>query len=423
MTDTLPVREKQVPYQDDVVPPESVLQDRWKNLQFPCEFVTLSGQTITVLDGGRHNHNAGPDFKSGIIKIGDRALAGDIEVHRSVDGWKAHRHGDDPRFRNVILHVIGTLPETQQDYGTFFVPNYTVVFTGWKEKPVSNRTRYRCRKEAIGPKSITLVWQLGLQRIAGKAGTYCRLVRSDVSEEQLWLRKTMRCLGYGCNSDLMEALGDSLGFDEIREFAYHFTEEQLFEIALGITGYHEYFSEKTPVWEALSADLSLEALKYYQWKPLRSRPANHPVLRLYQLLTNAEAWYENYIAGTADIRKTHRSLKSKVPVPERYREYFGVRTASLGSSRAVELLVNAWIPLWCRDENPNRLPEIQSLAEPLPEIPVYSVLRRFIRSTGWAEVLSDSRLHPVLLQGILHLRNRLCTTDACTRCPMLEGEK
>jgi len=405
----------------ETVPPESDLQNHWKHLQFPCDFLTLTGQTITVLNGGQLNKNAGPDFRHGMLSVNGQIFSGDIEIHRRIHGWIRHRHGEDPRFRNVVLHVIGESPDTVPDFASSYNPQYTVVLQYPAGKSTTYSNKEQCRYASVGRKSISLLRQFGFQRISAKAGRYRRTIKSGLPADHLWLQKTLRCLGYGHNSDRMEHLSDSLQLGRLLECSHHHTRDQLFEIALGLTGYHKYFEIEIPFWKSISQRYRWSGFQYYQWKPLRTRPANHPVLRVYLFLVSAASWYALYNnqSGQHGIRDTINSLKTRIPIPQRFREHFYGRLASLGVSRAVEILINAWIPLWCRGNNQNRFQEIRAYTEPLPAIPVYSAFRRFIGRTEWAVVLDKSRLHPVLLQGLLHLRQRLCRVEACERCPMI----
>lgn len=67
---------------------------------------TTTGDEVTVLHRGTHNRNAGPDFFNSRIKIGDTTWAGNVEIHTRTSDWARHKHGTDPAYSNIILHVV-----------------------------------------------------------------------------------------------------------------------------------------------------------------------------------------------------------------------------------------------------------------------------------------------------------------------------
>jgi len=73
----------------------------------PRDLVTRRGSMVTVLSPGAWNLETGPDFRNAVLEIGRerRRVVGDVEVHLCPSDWDFHRHGVDPRYRNVIAHV------------------------------------------------------------------------------------------------------------------------------------------------------------------------------------------------------------------------------------------------------------------------------------------------------------------------------
>ncbi|MCZ6872667.1 MAG: DUF2851 family protein [bacterium] len=73
----------------------------------PPELRTQTGQAVIVHHPGRWNMLAGPDFQQAVIEFGNgERRRGDVEIHRYASGWTAHRHHLDPRYNQVILHVL-----------------------------------------------------------------------------------------------------------------------------------------------------------------------------------------------------------------------------------------------------------------------------------------------------------------------------
>ncbi|MEY3049767.1 MAG: hypothetical protein RL365_1805 [Bacteroidota bacterium] len=66
-----------------------------------------SKHPILVVHTGTWNRFApGPDFQNACIRIGNITWYGDIEIHIKSSDWVKHKHQTDPKYRNVILHVV-----------------------------------------------------------------------------------------------------------------------------------------------------------------------------------------------------------------------------------------------------------------------------------------------------------------------------
>ena len=84
---------------------EASLYPRWER----CGGRTIWGPTgrYRVIHPGRRNTGAGPDYLGAVVAFPDGALRrGDVEIHSRAHSWTSHRHGWDPRYREVILHLI-----------------------------------------------------------------------------------------------------------------------------------------------------------------------------------------------------------------------------------------------------------------------------------------------------------------------------
>ena len=87
---------------------ENFLYHIWDGFHFVNPLRTISGKKVEVIFQGRWNTSAGPDFWSAVIKIGEKVIKGDVEIHVDTTDWKAHNHYEDPNYNNVILHVVFT---------------------------------------------------------------------------------------------------------------------------------------------------------------------------------------------------------------------------------------------------------------------------------------------------------------------------
>ncbi|CAN5167672.1 hypothetical protein BH23BAC3_BH23BAC3_29750 [soil metagenome] len=86
---------------------ESLLQWVWGHLQFDTQSLqTECGRALQIVDPGKQNHGAGPDFSGSVIRMEGAELHGDVELHIHPQGWVQHRHSASREFNRVILHVV-----------------------------------------------------------------------------------------------------------------------------------------------------------------------------------------------------------------------------------------------------------------------------------------------------------------------------
>ena len=90
---------------------ERHVQCVWFDQRFRREVLhTSDGEPVRVLDPGRWNLGAGPDFLGATLLLGrdERVIRGDVEVHVSAADWKRHGHREDSRYDRVCMHVTWT---------------------------------------------------------------------------------------------------------------------------------------------------------------------------------------------------------------------------------------------------------------------------------------------------------------------------
>ena len=67
---------------------EEFLHFIWKNRLFePSNLSTAEGENIEIVNPGRHNIHAGPDFFDARIRIGKTLWAGNVEIHLKASDW------------------------------------------------------------------------------------------------------------------------------------------------------------------------------------------------------------------------------------------------------------------------------------------------------------------------------------------------
>lgn len=85
---------------------EELIAYVWKHRLCGRHFHTVDGEDLEVLHPGVSNGNAGPDFLNARLRIEGTLWAGNVELHWKASDWERHHHSSDPRYNNVILHVV-----------------------------------------------------------------------------------------------------------------------------------------------------------------------------------------------------------------------------------------------------------------------------------------------------------------------------
>lgn len=86
---------------------EDAIQQLWCDQLFDDRRAqTTDGQNLHVVSPGWWNRSEGPDFKGAQIEFNGKLRTGDVEIHLHGGDWTSHGHHQDPRYDNVILHVV-----------------------------------------------------------------------------------------------------------------------------------------------------------------------------------------------------------------------------------------------------------------------------------------------------------------------------
>ncbi|MCC6414371.1 MAG: DUF2851 family protein, partial [Opitutaceae bacterium] len=246
---------------------ERLLQQIWDRGDFDRErLVTMDGRAVVIEHRGKWNGLGGPDFRQARIRIGGVVRTGDVELHLHAEDWAAHRHAQDPAYRNVVLHVVLFPPSATHrtighDGAAIPVGSLLTLLRHDLEEyasdeavaHLSNRGGDRLREE---------LRRLDTTEIA-------RRLREGAMRR--WQRKAhyakvrVERLGYAaaCHQTALEVLG------------YRFNRVPMLNLAA---------RHPLTAWHGISADM-IEAMlldERANWARCGVRPANHPRRRLRQ---------------------------------------------------------------------------------------------------------------------------------------------
>ncbi len=336
---------------------EEALQFQWCLTPRETELETLDNRNITVLSTGTWNREAGPDFLDASLLLDGREIRGDIEIHLRQSDWRAHGHDTDPRYEDVVLHVVAVPGAGGPDIPTVLIgPEPGNSASGRK---VPNGKCVRIFSSYSDEELKKLLIRAGTDRFLSKADAF----RSEI-------------LSRGPRATFERALFDAMGYKKNREaFAelyslfsrYSDTGKAMPEgLLFGISGLlpdPSVLSTREPMRGHLRKLWSewwpsrTESMSPDKWNRGAVRPLNSPERRIAAVAVLLQRLGNNPLRGFAeyavklppgqfrkkveeeivvyhDVWKDFSSFSKPLPRP----------AAALGRSRATDIAVNIILP-------------------------------------------------------------------------------
>lgn len=273
---------------------EDLLQYLWKHSLFNATSLkTTQDEDVIVIYPGRHNTHAGPDFIEAKIKIGNAIWVGNVEMHLRTSDWHKHKHHLDPRYQNIILHVvclddeplIGAAFPTlvlQKNLNTGVVERYQDLMSLPDKIPCSGQLKH----------IPAIIWDMWLERLLAE-----RWDQRLEEWESLWGRaandwrtllyyRLAANFGFHVNRDAFLELALSIPLNILVKHRNNLmqTEALLFGQSglLDTEPQDEYMKILEREYHFLRRKYQLTPIVPYRWKFMRLRPPNFPTIRIAQ---------------------------------------------------------------------------------------------------------------------------------------------
>ena len=204
---------------------ERHLQCIWADARLRPPLVTTGGLPVRVLDPGRWNGGAGPDFRGATVEIGGSVRKGDVEVHVRPGDWNAHGHSARPDYANVVLHVAWFPPEPDEALPEIPLAllrdamlqrpgfSFDQIDPSAYPRPEGSDVDRPCRNALAGARSADVVALLegaGRARAARLSDELAARMARAGSREQGFYAEVLAALGYRRNAAPMRALAAAL---------------------------------------------------------------------------------------------------------------------------------------------------------------------------------------------------------------------
>ncbi len=283
----------------------------------------VDGRDVDVLDPGRLNRDAGPDFFNGKIVIDGVEWVGNIEVHVKASDWFRHSHDADGAYDNVVLHVVGVDDVRLQRRDGSEIPQLVMSLPkslcdlhGLLDMKTAD---IRCRHLICGVPELTLTdWleALAVERLQQKSERIAaRLESSGGDWETACFVTLARGLGFGLNAEPFEMLAASVPLSIVRKHSDD--RVQLEALLFGQAGMldssacicDEYYHKLCREYSFLMRKYGLRPIFGLVWKNARTRPQNFPHRRI-ALLARMLEGAEPLLQRILDARSSVDDLRS-----------------------------------------------------------------------------------------------------------------
>lgn len=411
--------------------PENFLHYIWMNrLYYPIGIQSDGGENVEIINPGQRNSDAGPDFFNAQIKIGDTLWAGNVEIHTTSDEWYSHRHEHDAAYDNVILHVVGEstgreivtskgrrVPEIALKYPQDIVDRYENINLAHEQ--------IKCGRYLKGLDKMTRdAWidRLLTERFEDRNERVERLLEEHEGDwEQVFFSLIARAMGFKVNAEPMEHLAR---ITPVKILIKHNDTLQTEALLIGQAGMlpkeaeDEYTKELKREYEFLKSKFGLTPMDASEWKLLRLRPVNFPIIRLSQLAAIVRKTLGNFenVFKTLDIDNLMDTLD--VSASEYWDTHYALgketarKTKSLGKASRRLVVINAIIPyLFSHARRYGKEREQTNIMKMLSFIP----MEKNSQIEQWQSLGIDP-LHEGEAQALLLLHKKYCMKGKCLTC-------
>lgn len=412
---------------------EEFLHYLWKYKKFAfAEAKSTSGESITLINSGAHNHLAGPDFLNAQLKIDDQLWAGNVEIHLKSSGWYAHQHEEDRAYDNVILHVVWE--DDTPVYGpndlqltTLVLKNYVnpELITGYRKLFYEQKYQFiNCENdfEKI-PQYLLKNWleRQYIDRLEEKVLFIEKLLKASNNDwEAVLFTMLARNFGTKINAQAFADMAGKIPFSVIRKISNNTGElEALF---LGVNNLlpKDDAERQIKLWKEqyrfiqskYAIDENAIPIQYF-----KLRPPNFPTIRLSQL-ANLYEKESNLFQKVVAIKTKKESYDLfDVHVSGYWKTHYNFgrshspRAKRLSNSFVDLLLINTIIPIqfaYSKYMNLNKEADLLQLIMSL-KAEKNSIVEGF-------KNLRELDDHALNSQALLHLKKHYCDVNRCLHC-------
>jgi len=390
----------------------------------------FTGEKIDILQTGRYNSDAGPDFFNARIRINGIEWAGNVEIHLRSSDWKKHGHSNDSAYNNVILHVVEEydtdiftkenvpVPTLKLNYNKSVLENYRILYGS-----VGNIACSRYLQNISNDVFNFYFPSLAVERLEQRTHNIKEsLINSGNNWEEVFYRSVARNFGFRVNSQPFAMLAESISLKVLAKQKNNLL--QIEAILFGQSGLlpknadHPYIKSLCAEYAFLKSKFTLVPLQNSVWKFLRVRPVNFPTVRIAQFaaLVHQSSALFSKITEQKDLESLINLFSLKAS------SYWDLHYAfekpspdvskSLGRESIQTIIINTVIPFMFLYGSEKGKKEISDRAIKFLEM-LPAEKNTIIRQWTGLNIKATSALES---QALIQLYNNYCMNRKCLQC-------
>ncbi len=412
---------------------EDFLHYVWKHKKFTTpSLLTTSGELVTLVKVGQHNHHSGPDFFNSQLGISGQLWAGNVEIHIKSSDWYVHNHETDLAYDNVILHVVyehdteifrkdnTVIPtlELKNYISKELLDNYQNLFS-IQNKWINCENDFGSVDDFVRDNWFENLYFERLERKSKAIDMMLTISKNDW--EAVLFKLLAKSFGLKVNGDAFLSMANSIAYSIVRKTG---TEPELLEaLFLGQAGILEddiedaYYQKLKKDYQFLKQKFGLANSHVTPLQFFRLRPPNFPTIRLSQLamLYHKESNLFSKIISATTIEELRSLLK--VSTSAFWSDHYTFEKMSKSTKKTLTdsfidlLLINTILPLkFCYARHQG-----QSVDEVILSIiqEIDSENNSIVNTFNAIKNVSKSALQS---QALIQLKTEYCTKNKCLQC-------
>ena len=412
---------------------EKFLHYIWQHKLYTAQaFKTADGELIEVIDPGKINTDAGPDFFNAKLKIGGTLWAGNVEIHINASDWGKHKHQMDEAYDSVILHVVNNIDSLTFRSNGEAILQAQLVFSAEIEQNydelLANTQWIACANNLNQVDEIFIRSWLNailIERLNNKSEVIFKLLKeSNNNWEEAFYIILARNFGFDTNSDAFELLAKSLPLiclgkhkDNLFQIeALLFGQSGLLQLKKKDLDNYQLSLQKE--YEFLQTKFNLIPIDGKLWKMMRLRPTNFPYIRIAQfasLVHQSSKLFSKMIDNPSmkDLQKLFNCEPSEYwKTHYQFGDICPIKSKKIGKTAIDILLINTVVPfLFCygKSKQNDTLQDIAiNLLEKLP-----AEKNSITENWKWLGIKALSAYDS---QALIELKRYYCDDKKCLRC-------
>ncbi len=406
---------------------------KYKKLQLEDLF-TSNNETVFIRDVGTHNHLSGSDFFNAKIEINGQLWAGNVEIHIKTSDWFTHNHENDPKYSNVIMHVVW-----ENDASVFGMDNKEIPTLELKN--IISKNILKSYQQLFDKREVSFIncekdikdinpflfdkWleRIYVERLERKSELVLELLEQSKNDwEKVLFALLLKNFGLKINGDSFLSIAQALDFETVRKIQNNTF--QLESVLFGMAGFladdtiiDNYYRALVKEYHYLMNKYGLQNESCQKPEFFKLRPPNFPTIRLSQL-ANLYSMHKNLFSKVIEATSVEEFyILFEIAASKYWDNHFSFGKISKKGTKKLTikfidlLIINTILPLkfcYARYSGDVINEEIVSMIGSIT-IENNSVTENFKSHGVQMSNAMDS-------QAILQLYNEYCTKNKCLEC-------